>query len=146
MAFQTLRLLLYIASILIIGVGISFYFLGPNATASLMLESLQIFLPNPEKITDMTAPNVDSELRFFAPFFVAYGVLVFLCAKHLRTHLYYVPHILVVFLIGGLGRALSYITVGEPHPLFVHLMIIEVGLPILLYFLYTRVVAKIIQD
>ncbi len=146
MAFHLLRLLLFLASILIVSVGISFFFLGPNATASLTLDSLQLFLPNPEKITDMTGPNVDSELRFFAPFLVAYGVLLFLCAKHLRTHLYYVPHMLVVFLIGGLGRVLSYITVGEPHPLFVHLMVIEVGLPILFYFLYTRVVASITQD
>jgi hypothetical protein len=145
MAFHTLRVLLFIASGLIVIAGLSFYIIGPDKTLALILEGMRPLLNNPDVIVDMGTPNVDSELRFFAPFFVAYGGLVFLCAKHLRTHLYYVPHLLTIFLLGGLGRVISYFIIGTPHPLFIPLMAIEIGLPILLYFLYTRVVAKLSQ-
>lgn len=145
MAFHLLRVLLFIASGLIIIAGLSFYILGPDKSIALILEGMMPLLNDPDVVVDMATPNVDSELRFFAPFFVAYGGLVFLCAKHLRTHLYYVPHLLGIFLLGGLGRVLSYVIIGTPHPMFIPLMAIEVGLPIILYFLYTRVVANLSQ-
>jgi uncharacterized protein DUF4345 len=142
MAFHLLRSLMFLASVLIVGIGLALFLLGSDTTMSLMLELIKPLLDNPASIADMGTPNVDSELRFFAPFFVAYGVLVYLCAKHLRTHLYYVPHLLGIFLIGGLGRGLSYVFIGPPHPMYLALMAIEIGLPVLFYFVYTRVVAK----
>lgn len=143
MSFHLLRILLFLASLLIILAGAAFYIAGPSPTLAIMLDGIRPLLPNLPPITNMGTANVDSELRFFAPFFVAYGVLVFLCAKHLRTHLYYVPHLLGIFFLGGVGRVLSYFTIGAPDEMFIFLMGIEVGLPILLYLLYKYVVAKL---
>lgn len=117
MAFHLLRILMFVASGLIVTFGLPIFVLGTEITTSLSLEFVKNLTHKPSfLITDMGTPNVDSELRSLAPFFFSYGVFMFLCAKHLRTHLYYVPHLLGVFLLGGLGRALSYFVVGKPHP------------------------------
>jgi hypothetical protein len=145
MAFHLLRALLFISSFLIVSVGLSIFVFGANLTFSMTIDALKPVLPNLSPVTSFSSANVDSELRFLMPFFVGYGILVFLCAKHLRTHLYYVPHLLAVFLAGGIGRLLSYFMVGETHTLFVYLMIIEIGLPILLFLIYKRAVAKLMQ-
>lgn len=76
MAFHLLRILLFLASLLIIVAGGSFYIAGPSTTLAIMLDGIRPLLPNIPPITDMGTANVDSELRFFAPFFVAYGVLL----------------------------------------------------------------------
>lgn len=137
MAFHLLRILLFITSFLIVGVGLSFFVLGPNTTFTLLLELSKPLLNSPAPITDMAAPNVDGEIRTLAPFLIAYGVLVFLEAKHLRTHLYYVPHLLAVFFAAGIGRVLSYFIAGAPHPLFSYILLsAELGAPILLFLVY----------
>jgi hypothetical protein len=137
MTFHLLRILLFITSFLIVGVGLSFFILGPNTTFALLLEFSKPLLNNPAPIPDMATPNVDGEIRTLAPFLIAYGVLVFLEAKHLRTHLYYVPHLLAVFFAAGIGRVLSYFIAGAPHPLFSYMLLsAELGAPILLFLVY----------
>ena len=145
MAFHLLRILLFISSFLIVSVGLSIFVFGPSLTFSMSIDALKPLLPNLTSVFGFASANVDSEFRFLMPFFIGYGVLVFLCAKHLRTHLYYVPHLLAVFLAGGLGRLLSYFTVGETHTFFTYLMMIEIGLPIFLYLIYKRAVSKLMQ-
>lgn len=146
MAFHLLRLLLFLSSILIIGVGMSFYVLGPDTTFGLLLELVKPFLTDPDVIVDMATPNVDSEIRTLSPFLIAYGVLVFLTAKHLRTHIYYVPHLLLLFVAAGLGRVISHLTVGTAHPLFYVLLGVEVGIPVLLFLIYKAVLSKVSQN
>ena len=143
MAFHLLRLLLYIASFLIVGVGLSFYLLGSGITVGLLLELSGPLLDDPTVIRDMSSPNVDSEIRTLAPFLVSYGVLVYLAAKHLRTHLYYVPHLLAVFFAAGIGRLLSYFMQGEPHPLFYVLLATELGAPFVIFLVYKMVIIKL---
>lgn len=144
MAFHLLRILLFIASFLIVGVGLSFFVLGPNTTFALLLELSKPLLNNPAPITDMASPNVDGEIRTLAPFLIAYGILVFLEAKHLRTHLYYVPHLLAVFFAAGIGRVLSYFIAGAPHPLFSYILLsAELGAPILLFLVYKLTLRKL---
>jgi len=143
MAFHLLRTLLFISSIFIIGIGLSFFILGPSVTFGMLLELSKPLLTNPIPITDMATPNVDGEIRTLAPFLISYGVLVMLAAKHLRTHLYYVPHLLAIFFATGIGRLLSYFIQGEPHQLFYVLLTVELGVPILLYLIYRMVVAKL---
>jgi len=143
MAFHLLRILLFIFSILIIGIGLSFYILGPSVTFGMLLELSKPLLTNPGLITDMATPNVDGEIRTLSPFLISYGVLVMLAAKHLRTHLYYVPHLLAIFFASGIGRLLSYYTQGEPHQLFYVLLSVELGVPTLLYLIYRMIIAKL---
>ncbi len=136
MMFYVLRILLFVSSILIICFGLSFLFLGPGMTFGLLLQASKPLLNNPGPVLGMTPPGVDGEIRTLAPFLISYGILVFLAAKHLRTHLYYVPYLLAVFFAAGIGRVISYIIQGPPHPLFYILMAVELGGPILLFVIF----------
>lgn len=73
--------------------------------------------------------GVDSELRFYAPFWMAYGLLLIATARKLNLHLSRVPLLSALLLAGGIGRSLAYVFTGPPHPAFVVLMIIEFVLP-----------------
>jgi len=50
-------------------------------------------------------------------------------ARDLARLGHWVPWLALLFLLGGLGRAISYATVGAPHPFFVVLMTIELVTP-----------------
>ncbi len=143
MAFHLLRILLYLSSALIIGVGLSFFFLGPDTTFELLLEISKPLLTDPEPVVDFVTPSVDSEMRTLSTFLIGYGVLVFLAAKHLRTHLYYVPHLLAVFFAAGIGRLLSYYMYGTPHQLFYVLLCVELGAPFLLFLIYKVTISRL---
>ncbi len=144
MPFHILRGLLFLSSILIMIVGASYFLLGPDIAYNLMLDLMKPLLGDQSPIVEMSNPNVDSEIRTLSPLLVAYGFMVFLCAKHLRTHLYYVPHLLLTFAFVGSGRILSYFLVGTPHPLFFVLAGLELGIPLVLYLLYRYAVSKMI--
>lgn len=146
MAFHLLRILLFIASFLITGAGISLFFIGPDTTFSLLQQFSAPILNSSAPITGMTNPNADGEIRTLSPFLIAYGVLVFLEAKHLRTHLYYVPHLLAIFFFSGIGRALSYFMTGAPHPVFINILLsLELGAPIVLFLVYKLAVRKLLK-
>jgi hypothetical protein len=143
MAFHLLRILLFITSFIIFGVGLSFFILGPSVTFGLLLESAQPLLKSPIKITDMGTPNVDGEIRSLAPFLIGYGVLVYLAAKHLRTHIYYVPHLMIVLFASGIGRMISFMTQDDPHRFFLLVLGVELGTPVIILLVYKAVIAKV---
>ena len=66
-----------------------------------------------------------------------------MAAKHLRTHLYYVPHLLTVIVMAGVGRLISYFIIGTLYPLFYVLLAAELGLPLLLFIIYRRIVSAL---
>src|SRR6267142_3049818 len=76
-------------------------------------------------VTGAWPPTMDSELRFYAALWGAYGFILIAVARNLRAMLHYVPLLAATFFVGGAGRALSYFQVGPPHPFFVLLMVIE---------------------
>ncbi len=143
MAFHLLRSLLFIASFIIISIGLSFFVLGPDLTFGLLLEFAQPILNSTNKITTMASTDVDGEIRSLAPFLIGFGVLLFLAAKHLRTHIYYVPHLMVVFFASGIGRMISFMTQEDPHPFFILLLGVELGTPVLILLVYKAVIAKV---
>lgn len=73
--------------------------------------------------------TMDSELRFYAPLFGAYGVVLIRTAGDLAARGRAIPWLAAVLLIGGLGRAVSLASVGAPHPLFLLLMGVELITP-----------------
>jgi hypothetical protein len=79
---------------------------------------------------------MDSELRFYAALWGAYGVVALRTAWSLPRKLSRTPWIAAVFFAGGVGRLLSQVGVGAPHPFFTLLMIIELTLPVLLTLLW----------
>jgi hypothetical protein len=86
---------------------------------------------------------MDSELRFYAPFWGAYGVALLAIARDLAGHRRLVVPAMALFFIGGVGRALSWIAVGEPHPFFSMLMGIELVFPVVIIGLWFAVRARI---
>jgi hypothetical protein len=73
--------------------------------------------------------TMDSELRFYAPFWGAYGLLLLDTARNPWRRANRILLLAGVFFAGGLGRAISWLAVGRPHPFFVLLMAIELVLP-----------------
>jgi hypothetical protein len=87
-------------------------------------------------LTPPWPPTMDSELRFYAPFWGTYGFLVIAVARDLKRLGRWVPWLALVFFLGGVGRAISIAAVGAPHPVFVVLMAIELLLPPILVALW----------
>ena len=93
---------------------------------------------NAGPLTELGTPNDDSELRFYSVFFVAYGVILFQTTRDLARHGHRLPLLLGLFFLGGIARLLSYLTVGQPHALFMLLMAVELAMPPLLYFFWRK--------
>ncbi len=83
--------------------------------------------------------TIDNEFRFYSIFWLSYGVLLLWVARNILAQQRLVPILVGLFFIGGVGRALSQIFVGAPHPAFNTLMIIELVTPVGVAILYTRI-------
>jgi hypothetical protein len=81
---------------------------------------------------------MDSELRFYAPFWGAYGILLLAVVTNFPARGGLTPWLAAVFFAGGVGRAISYAAVVAPHPFFVLLMAIELLTPPVLIILWWR--------
>ncbi len=134
-----LRATLFVLGAAAICIGLSMMFLGSGATGQFFAVLVNFILSEPQELDGMSTPNVDSELRFYAVFWVAYGVFVFRAANDLTKNLHLVPLLAGLFFAGGVGRVLSLVTVGQPHPLFIALMIVELALPLLLIGLWAAI-------
>lgn len=78
---------------------------------------------------EAVSATVDSEMRFYAVWYVGAGVLLAWSAANLERSGGIVRGVAALLFLGGLSRALSWISVGEPHNLSVVLMVIELTLP-----------------
>ena len=75
--------------------------------------------------------SVESELRFFAVFWIAYGVVALRTAPRVELETTTVRALALAMFVAGLARAVAWIAVGRPHSLFVALMIVElIGPPL----------------
>ena len=116
-------------------IGTAIVVFGINAVGQ-FFNALISILYNAGPLTELGAPNDDSELRFYSVFFVTYGVILFQTARDLARHGSRLPLLLGLFFLGGIARLLSYLTIGQPHALFMLLMIIELAMPPILYGLW----------
>ncbi len=133
---STLRILLGVLGVAAIAICLSIMLLGPTATASLTETLFNMLTSSTAPLTTAWPATMDSELRFYAPFWGAYGILLIVVARNLPKHMRYVPALAALFFVGGVGRAISYATVGAPHPVFTLLMGIELLLPPVLFVLW----------
>lgn len=109
-----------------------FVLLGVEVTGQLFNRSLLLFYDG-GPVTNLGSPNAESELRFFSVFWIAYGGVLIQTAQDLTRHWRRVPLLLGLFFAGGAARLIGYFAVGQPHVLFILLMIIELTLPVILY-------------
>ena len=77
-----------------------------------------------------TGPNVDSELRFYAAWYVAAGVALLRVARRPETEGAVLRLVCAALLLGAAGRVLSWIAVGRPSTTFVVLLGIEIVIPL----------------
>lgn len=72
---------------------------------------------------------VESELRFYCAFYVAYGLFAFRTARRAAPDPGAVRALAAALFLAGLGRAGAWLTVGKPHPLQRALLAIELAAP-----------------
>ena len=80
----------------------------------------------------VVTPDVDSEMRFYAVWYVAMGVLLLRGAPSVENESVVIRLVGVGFFVAGCARALSWIAVGRPHASQVALMVIELILPLVI--------------
>ena len=86
--------------------------------------------------------SIDNELRFMAVFWVAFGIYCFAISRSIYENKRSISYVAVVFFCSGLARLLSYLTVGDPIPLFIGAMVLELCLPIFIFALLRQVSRK----
>jgi hypothetical protein len=115
-----------------IGIGLMIFVLGGGNTGHLTELTFNY----------LTGAN-QSEMRFYAPFWITYGGLLIYVARDLSRHATWMPLLCGVFFAGGAGRVIAYFTAGPPHPAFTVLMAIELVLPVVFVALWVRVRARL---
>ena len=84
------------------------------------------FVPREGAVT----PDIDSEMRFFSVWYAAAGLALLGSVRRLESAGTTIRLIGAAFFVAGCARILSWIDVGEPHPQFLVLMVVELLLPL----------------
>lgn len=87
--------------------------------------------------------TVDNELRFFSVYWVAFGVFCFWVARNIRTQRIFIPFIALFFFLGGVGRLISTLVVGNPANVLIPAMVLEFVLPVIIYLFYVKLNNKL---
>ena len=127
---SVLRIGLFALGAAAVLIGLSIYFFGPGSTGNAFTSLMATMGHDGGRMDDLSAVNVDSEMRFYAVFWIGYGIAVLATAFDLVARLHWVPWLSAMFLAGGLGRVVSYVLVGPPHPFLMMLMFVELVLPL----------------
>ncbi|OKK03604.1 hypothetical protein AMK26_19295 [Streptomyces sp. CB03234] len=83
--------------------------------------------------------TVDSNYRFFAGIWCSLGIILAVAARRPDSH---APALRAVFgavFLGGVARGISYLDVGAPHAMHTAFIGVELLLPPLMLFWYTRI-------
>ena len=73
--------------------------------------------------------TMDSEDRFYATLFAAYGVAILWCVKDIERKSTVVYFLMATFFVGGLARLVSIASVGAPNSFFVAMTVLELAIP-----------------
>jgi hypothetical protein len=125
----TLRVCLVVLGVSAIVIALSIFVLGAQATADMAENLFDALFRSSAPLSGPWPPTMDSELRFYAALWGAYGFVLMAVASDLTNRGHLVPWLAAVFFAGGLGRVVSYLSLGPPHPFFMLLMAVELLLP-----------------
>lgn len=78
---------------------------------------------------ELANPSVESELRFYAAFYVAFGLGALRVAPRADRDSGAVRRLAGALFLAGLARAGGWLTVGRPHRLQRTLLVVELGAP-----------------
>lgn len=76
--------------------------------------------------------TVDSEMRFYATWYAAAGVVVLRSTRRLDNDGWVIRGVAAALFVAGCSRGLSWVAVGEPHLVAQILMVVELVLPLVI--------------
>lgn len=82
--------------------------------------------------------TMDSEDRFLATFFAAFGIACVWCARDMKARKPVAVFLMTAFFAGGVARLVSVAAVGRPDNFFVAMTVIELVLPVFLARVWSR--------
>ncbi len=82
---------------------------------------------------------MDSEDRFYATLFLAYGVALLWCIPDIERKSKFVYFLAATFFVGGLARLVSMAAVGLPSNFFIALTVLELVIPVFMVFMQSRI-------
>ncbi len=127
--FMILKIAFSLLGVTALAIGGLIFVIGPQATGQIFVAALQVVSPDVPPLIALTGADIDSEMRFYSVLWMAYGAIALWIAQALLQRVVLLRLMLCLFLLGGIGRAISFFLVGAPHLLFVVLMWIEIVLP-----------------
>jgi hypothetical protein len=136
--YRILQFLLGALGAAAIGIGLMIFILGEQAV-NVVANVYDTIVGQTVSPTQPISATIDSELRFYSTLWLSYGLLLVWVTRALVKHIRLVPILAGVFFLGGVGRILSLVLIGAPHPVFIVLMAIEIVFPILVGVLYVRI-------
>jgi len=116
-------------------IGSMMFAFGPQTTGNVFAAIFQHLVEMPPTVDGFGDANTDSELRFYSVLWIAYGLIAIQTSRVLREKMTRARLLMFVFFMGGIARLFSIAQFGMPHPLFVVLMSVELGLPVIWFLL-----------
>jgi Domain of unknown function (DUF4345) len=83
--------------------------------------------------------TMDSEDRFYATLFMAYGAALLWCVKDVERKSKVVYFLMLTFFVGGLARIVSMLAVGLPNQFFIAMTVLELCLPCIIAYMQYRI-------
>lgn len=84
------------------------------------------------------SPSVESELRFFAAWFAAAGVVLLRSARDPLRHRMPIRWACAAVFTGACARVIGMVTEGVPEPVYVTLTVVEFAIPVVVLPLLSR--------
>ena len=85
---------------------------------------------------------MDSEDRFYATLFAAFGVVLIWCIRDIEQKAREVYFLTATFFIGGLARVVSISQVGLPNLFFIAMTILELVIPVYMAYAQYQIVRE----
>jgi uncharacterized protein DUF4345 len=123
---KTLQVLLGVFGVIAIAIALLHVVLGPSS------------IPGAVPVN----ATMDSEDRFYATLFLAFGVALLWCIEDVERKSRVVYFLMLTFLAGGLARLISIAAVGRPNSFFIVMTVLELLLPFVYGYLQYRVSAS----
>jgi hypothetical protein len=79
---------------------------------------------------DQVTAEVDSEMRFYAVWYVVAGAFLLRATRRVESETWTIRLVAAAFFVAGCSRILSWVVVGRPHQSQLILMVIELILPL----------------
>lgn len=115
-------------------------FLGLFGATAIFIASLHVVL-GPSAIPGSVPVNatMDSEDRFYATLFAAYGAALLWCIRDVERKGRVVYFLALTFFVGGLARLVSMCAVGLPNTFFVAMTALELLIPFFMAVMQSRI-------